>query len=233
MSVTFDDVIAQGKVLSDKTNDPSLDATFWASAGNDAIEQLWQEVVKANRDYWLKFHDDSIPSSGMPFLDLSSITDDTSGGWRMRKLRLVERNPTAVRPTKIVRRTLATKDVTRWPRGYLLVGKNLYIDPAPLAPGDYRVWYVPGPKIYALGADPPDDLGSRLIPYREFLETYVAIKALAQEESDTSALEGHLALLRANLISTVADEDAAGAQHVQDTEAAEELAGFPWLPRGF
>jgi hypothetical protein len=227
-AVSIDDVIAQGKKLCDKTNDPSLDDTWWATAVNEAIEALWQLVVSVNRDYWLKYTDQVITASTSPYIDLSNITDTVSGGWRMRKLRLLEKDPTSRNPIKIPKRTLATKDLVRWPRGYMMEGKKLYIDPPQYAPGSYRVWYVPGPRIYVPGETPADQLGSRLIPYREYLEVYIAIKALAEEETDTSSLERSLGRLDAGIRATVEDQDSNEPRHIQDNVDYDDFANDPY-----
>lgn len=223
-AVTIDDAIATAKVLSDKTNDPSLtDTAFWLPAANAAREQFWQEVVSVNRDYWLTFKDATI-TVAVPYVDFTATTDAASGGWTMRKLRRVEKDPTSTARVVIPRRDFQTADLQRWPRGYMLRGKLVYIDPVELAAGNYRVWYVPGPTVLALGATLP----SEEIPYREFIELVMAIKALVVEESDVSALESRLAGLRANLVATVEDQDAGEPHHIQDTLAVEEEAARPW-----
>jgi len=221
-AVTIDNVITGAQDRSDKINDPSVATAVWLLYANAAIEELWEVIAAANPTYWDTFGDVTVASSATPFIDLAAApftADPVSGGWVMRKLRLVEKDPTQSVPVTVVKRTLATKDLQRYPRGYILQGKRLYFDPPTVAPGNYRVYYAAGPAVLAAATTLPVEI----IPYREYLEVSTAMRALAAEESDVSVLGAQLADLRARIITTVAAQDDATADRIQDTLANDEL----------
>ena len=227
-AVTIDDVITGAQDRTDKVNDPSVSTAMWLIYANAAIEELWEMIAACNPSYWDTFGDVTIASSATPYIDLAAApftVDSVSGGWTVRKLRLVEKDPSLSNPVTVVKRTLATKDVQRYPRGYVLAGRKLYMDPPTVAPGNYRVYYSAGPTILAAGGTLPVDI----IPYREYLEVSTAIRALASEESDISDEQTFLADLRARIMTTVAAQDDATADRIQDTLANDELQRFGGL----
>lgn len=231
-AVTIDNVITGAQDRSDKVNDPSVATAVWLLYANAAIEEMWQVIAAANATYWDTFGDVTVASAASPFIDLSAApftADPQSGGWIMRKLRLVEKDPLNNVPVTVVKRTLATKDMQRYPRGYLLAGKKLYLDPPNVAPGNYRIYYAAGPAVLAAAATLPVEI----IPFREYLEVGTAMRALAAEESDVQVLAGQLADLRARLVSTVAAQDDATADRIQDTLANDEIQRWgAWYPLG-
>lgn len=221
-AVTIDDVITGAQDRADKVNDPSVSTAMWLIYANAAIEELWETIAMANPSYWDTFGDVAVASAASPFIDLTAApftVDTVSGGWTVRKLRLIEKDPTSSTPVTVVKRTLQTKDVQRYPRGYILTGKRLYFDPPSVAPGNYRVYYAAGPTILAAGVALP----AEIIPYREYLEVSTTIRALASEESDISDEQAFLSDLRARVWSTVSNQDEATADRIQDTLANEEL----------
>jgi hypothetical protein len=221
-AVTIDDIISAAQVESDKANDPSIQSGSWFIFANSAIEELWRKIRVAQPSYFDTFGDVTIASSATPYIDLTAspfVVDPTSGGWVVRNIRLVEKDPTASIPLTVVKRSLQTKDVFRYPRGYILSGKKLYIDPPSVAPGNYRVYYAAGPAILSTG----NALPAELIPYREYLEVATACRALRIEESDTGPLNTHRGEMLADIISTVSQQDDANPDRIQDTLANDEL----------
>ena len=221
-SVTIDDLVTGAQDLSDKVNDPSVTTAAWYLYVNAAIEELWRIITAANPSYFDAFFDRTISSSATPYIDMTAVpftTDPTSGGWVVRKLRLVEKDPTASVPVQVVKRTLQTKDQTRYPRGYVLSGKLLYFDPPTLAPGNYRVYYTAGPAILTAGVSVP----AELIPYREYFELAAACRALGSEETNIDDELQRLADMRQMIVTTVAAQDDSTADRIQDTLANDEL----------
>jgi len=221
-AVTIDDIVAGAQALSDKINDPSVTTAVWYVYVNGVIDELWRAITAENPSYFDAFGDQSVASSATPYIDLTAApftVDATSGGMVVRKLRLVEKNPTFSVPQTIVKRTLATKDTQRYPIGYILSGTKVYFDPPNVATGNYRIYYTAGPAILTAAQALP----AALIPYREYFEVAGAIRALAAEKSDTAPLEQRLSDIRMSVMQTVANQDDASADRIQDTLANDEL----------
>lgn len=224
-AVTIDDLVTGAQDLSDKVNDPSVTTAAWYLYVNASIEELWRFITAANPSYFDTFGDASVASSASPFIDLTAApftVDPTSGGWTVRKLRLVEKDPTASVPVTVVKRTLQTRDQVRFPRGYILSGKRLYFDPPTLAPGAYRVYYTAGPAILAAAAAVP----AEMIPYREYFELAAACRALGSEETSIDDETQRLADMRQMIITTVSNQDDSTPDRIQDTLANDELQRF-------
>jgi hypothetical protein len=221
-AITIDDLVTGAQSLSDKVNDPSVDTPTWYRYVNASIEELWRLITAENPTYFDAFGDQTIISAANPFIDLVAspfTVDATSGGWTVRKIRLVEKDPTSSVPVTIVKRTFQTKDQQRYPRGYILSGKRIYMDPPTVAPGNYRVYYTAGPTILgAAGAIPAE-----LIPYREYFELAASIRALGSEETDIGDEMQRLTEMRQAIMVTVANQDSATPDRIQDTLANDEL----------
>lgn len=221
-AVTLDDLVTGAQNLSDKVNDPSVTTAVWYVYVNASIEELWRFITAENPNYFDTFGDQTIASAAAPYIDLTAApftVDATSGGWTVRKLRLVEKDPTASVPVTVVKRTLQTKDQQRYPRGYILTGKRIYMDPPTVAPGNYRVYYTAGPAILTGGQAVP----AELIPYREYFELAAACRALGSEETDIGDELQRLGDMRASIMVTVANQDSATPDRIQDTLANDEL----------
>jgi hypothetical protein len=222
MSVTIDDLVTGAQTISDKINDPSVSTANWYLYGNAAIEEIWRLITEANPNYFDTYGDQTVANPATPYIDLTAspfTLDPTSGGWTVRKIRMIEKDPTSSVPIPVVKRTLATKDTQRYPRGYIFVGKKIYLDPPTVAPGNYRVYYSAGPTI--LGAAGP--VPAELIPYREYCELAMALRALEAEKSDTTIVGARLDDMRQQIVSVVADQDSFTADRIQDTLANDEL----------
>jgi hypothetical protein len=72
-------------------------------------------------------------------------------------------------------------------RSYKIIGgatTTLYVYPPELAPGTYRLWYVPTTTLLSSGSDTWEDFNG----WGEFVVADVAAKLLVKEESDPSPL---------------------------------------------
>jgi hypothetical protein len=219
-AVTIDDIVTGAQNLADKVNDPSVSTAVWYVYVNAVIEELWRFITTVNPSYFDLFGDQTVTTN--PWIDLVAApftVDPTSGGWTVRKLRLVEKDPTASVPQTVVKRTLQTKDTQRYPRGYILSGKRVYLDPPAVAAGNYRVWYTAGPTILTAGQALP----AELIMYREYFELAAAMRALGSEASDIQDELQRLDDIRQSIQITVSAQDDATADRIQDTLANDEL----------
>lgn len=68
---------------------------------------------------------------------------------------------------------------------YRILGDKIHFMPEDLAPGDYRIWYIPRATLMSDDADTIDGVNG----WEEYVVIDAAIKCLVKEESDITALQ--------------------------------------------
>ncbi len=104
---------------------------------------------------------------------------------------------------------------------YHLQGGNLMLSPQPAGGQTLRIWYIP--RLAPLVND--TDIADGVSGWLDFVIVDAARKALAKEESDTSALVGELMALKERIEAAAENRDAGAPQTVSDTASAN-----PWSP---
>jgi len=211
--VTGDDLILLAEQDADAVNDDSA-AGGWLVWEQAAVESLWKLLVANSRDlYYSTFN---FPLTGTPsgsVLDLTvstptwriilgvDLNPDTNIRRRVPSRPFVNRNDGAFAPF-----TSFWTDVP-WAsdRDYMLQGNKLIIAPYERASGNYRLHYRPGPAKPTATADAID---VEMEPYFEYLAQFMARRALAKEESDTSACDARLLKIEQEIIEAGIRNDA-------------------------
>ncbi len=112
-------------------------------------------------------------------------------------------------------------------RSYRLFGMVLFIQPVDLAAGNYCMWYIRSPPT--LTAD-EDSLDISVGRWSQYVVLSAAIKALAKEESDFSALEAERQRMERR-IRQMAEGDEAEPERVGDTyQSGSRSSGRSRLP---
>lgn len=137
-------------------------------------------------------------TAAAPFYKLRGLDRDEGGGvWRdVRKFDFNERNDFGPG---------MRGDYARAVR-YRLIGASIYLAPASAAPGNYRLWYVPG---YVDMAAPSDTLEYPENWY-EYVINGVAAKLLEKEESESRPKLAAKEAMRKRILAMAPTRDASG-----------------------
>jgi len=211
--VTGDDLILLAEQDADAVNDDSA-AAGWLVWEQAAVESLWKLLVSNSRDLYYSTFNFSLtgtPSGSILDLTISAPTwriilgvdlnPDTNIRRRVPSRPFVNRNDGAFAPF-----TSFWTDVP-WAsdRDYMLQGNKLIIAPYERASGNYRLHYRPRPTK---PADTTDALDVEMEPYFEYLAQFMARRALAKEESDTTACDTRLAKIEQEIVEAGIRNDA-------------------------
>jgi hypothetical protein len=221
--VTGLDLIALAEQDADAVSDDAADAGWdvWEKA---AVESLWKLLVSNFRDlYYSTFNFSLTGTASGSILDVSvsvptmrtllgiDLNPDTNLRRRVPSRPFVNRNDGAFAPY-----TSFWTDVP-WAadREYMLQGRKLIVAPYERASGNYRLHYRPGPTI---PTDRNTVLDVEMEPYSEYLASFMARRALAKEESDTSVVDARLLEIKQEIMEAGVRNDDAGAIAIADTE---------------
>lgn len=167
---------------------------------SSSYAELYDLLVASNEDYYvtaLAFTISSGNTYSLPsdFYKLRGV-DYTSGSRyiTLKTYNFQERNKyqTSVRAS-----TASTE------RRYHLTQNTLYIQPSDNAAGTYQLWYVPKPSALSLDADTVEGIAG----WERYIVVDAAIKCLAKEESDTSALAAMKAEMKQRIKDMAAQRD--------------------------
>lgn len=224
MAVLVATLIDQGKLLSDKRSDASIDdATGWLAWINWEVESLWRFITAMDPNLYFASTDFTLSGgfgSGSTF-DLTTIV--SSGVPQFRAMHGLDYFPDTTNRRTIPRRNFRERNVGPigpWipsalsiDRAYDLRGRTLTITPYEVAAGPYRVYYRRKPYAFTGTAD-ATPLDSEIDQYSELIAVGAAIRAMVQEESDASQLVAR----REELKQQIADE------HTRDDGAPTVIA---------
>jgi hypothetical protein len=93
-----------------------------------------------------------------------------------------------------------------------VIGNKLFVTPNDLAPGTYRLWYVPRATELSSESDTVDGVNG----WEEYIVLGAAIRCLAKEESDVSVLTAEQARLTRRIEEMAAQRDVGDTERVTD-----------------
>lgn len=206
-------LVALAEQDADAANDDAA-AAGWIVWEKAAVESLWKLLVSNFRDVYYNTFNFSL--TGTPtgaILDLTAsvptmrvllgadLNPDTNLRRRVPSRPFVNRNDGAFAPY-----TSFWTDVP-WAsdRDYMLQGRKLIIAPYERASGNYRLHYRPQPTA---PVDLDTVLDVEMEPYSEYLAQFMARRALAKEESDTSACDARLLEIKQEIMEAGLRNDA-------------------------
>lgn len=176
---------------------------------NRSLEKLHDLLVAAREDYFLTVASVTIASGqssvALPadFYKMRAVDQQIGGQFvRVREFSLAERS----HDEPLLR-------LGRWQTaavGYRLRANQLVIEPESQAPGVYRIYYVPRATLLLADSDVPS-----VLDFDEYLVIDSAIKCLAKEESDVSALMVEKAELESRI------KEMRGARHAAPARVAD------------
>lgn len=189
MAITLQNLIDAASDLSDQVNDPHVATATWTRWANRGQEKLWRKLQPILADFYHSTLDFTLlggtagASPGIPGTCIQALPTDT------RAIRGLTKDP----DNPGLRTTLRLRNFEerdeQYLRTYDVLGLNINVQPFEYAAGVYRLYYVAGPTPLVNVGDPLD---AQLTPYSEYIETYMAIKGHAKEESDNRDLIAEL-----------------------------------------
>jgi len=197
VAVLIADLILSAKQTADKIDDDQIDDAEWTRHIRNAIVELHAWVANAYRDTFYSTHDFTITAPSSSF-DLTTLTP------ACRRVKGVDTDPDtlnrlALRPFNFMERANYMGYALAWwglpvraipwvpNRRYHVLGDLLQIQPQEIAPGNYRVYYVPAPTLPTGPTDVAWHLDANLERWVEYLEIAAGRRGLWREETDTRA----------------------------------------------
>lgn len=210
MSVTTDDLIDAAEKDSDKEGDLSV-VSSWQIWAGQARESLWKLLISNYRDIYYQTFDFPLVST-----PTGSILTLSSSVPTFRILVGLDLDPATSNRRRVKSRPFVNRNDGAWgslwrnipwatDREYMLQGDKLIIAPYEQASGAYRLHYRNEPTTPS-ATDVPID--REMWPYAEYLSSFMARKALAKEESDTTPVDVRLNEIRAEIIEAATRNEA-------------------------
>lgn len=245
-ATTLGTMTLQAQQRADMVNSAYISPTEWTGMVNASCQQLYDKLIEAyGNDYEVatpypittdgiadKY---SLPDGNTaPYgafykllgvdLQLSNAGASSTTGWiTLRRFNFADRN----------KYTLPNIQ-TLWGRTnlqYRLLGNQIWLIPLPMAAMPLRIWYVPRFVPLANSADSFDAING----WEEWVVNDVAMKALAKEESDISAVQALQAVQNERLASIMENRDAGSPATMVDVTGINggnygEWGGGDWGP---
>lgn len=195
MAKTLTELQADVRYRADMTNSSFISPAELTSYLNYSLQELYDTILDASEDYFTTSTNLTISSGNTVALPTDvrytrGVDYAVGGEWvRLERFSWKDRND--------------DNTFIRAERRYRIVAGQLTIVPIDDATGTYRLWYVPEITPLSSGTD------TTTIPdaWIQWVVVSAAIKCLAKEESDTSALQAELARLGDSIRRSVVDRD--------------------------
>lgn len=209
MAVKLADLIDGAQQASDQVDGDLVSTSTWFLWAKQAVEELWTVVVTQFGDAYFRSQTftlaggvsgDRYTLSAIAFRRVIGL-DDTDRRVEIRRFNYAERNRDAAVPNH----PYVSRYCPR--RRYRVMGGVLLVAPFDAAAGNYRLDYVPAPTLPANSTDTTWTLDTELEPWAEFVMLAMARKAIAKEESDTSAVDARLNQLRTDIADAASSRD--------------------------
>lgn len=192
--------------------DAELTEYFQASYG-----ELYDLLVKSFEDYYSKSLAFTIASGATSYtvpadfykLRGIDLIINTGNIVTLGQFNFAERN----RAANFTGRTIFGNQNTV----YRLMGQSILILPATAAPGNYTLWYIP--RVTATTGD-VDSIGD-VLDFEEYIVIDMALKMVAKQEDDISALALAKAEMRSRVLEMAQDRDTGAPQTIQDVTRSE------------
>jgi hypothetical protein len=207
VAVTAQNLIDGASDLSDQVSDPHVAAATWIRWANRGIEKLHRRLATLYQGFGVTTADTTIAGgAGGDTIALPAT---------MRQVLGVSKDPDnpALRTT-VHRRNFDERD-EQYRRTFAVIGQTIDIQPFEYAAGTYRVYYVAGPTTLAIVGDAID---AYLEPYVEFIETYMAYRGLAKEESPNDDLKEELEVIWQEIEAEAMNRNAAVGETIVDVD---------------
>jgi len=219
VAVTLQNLIDAAGDLADYVNNPNVSVTTWTRWANLGIERAYR-----------------IMSMVYPGTFQTGVTTTTIVGGAgqntisrpatMRQLMHVVKDATNPSLRRAIRQYNEGEKEAQGDLAWRIEGANVVIEPFQYAAGTYTLYYTVGPTVLVNLSDAMD---ADLALAQDYVATYMAIRALDKEESDTRNLRQDLADLEQQLPMVFASVNSGEPESIVDTEMTGRGPWPVWL----
>lgn len=202
------DVIADAKDQAGMANSSFIDAAAWLKYGELAQLEAFRLVTGAFGDHWYATADVVVAN----FTALATLPAGVTSGGRI--LGITKDAGTPLRQT-IHRFQRNNRDGRSVVITYRPQGDSIAFEPIESCAGNFRIYYQAPPAAPALVGDVIDPV---LQPYRDWISTTMAIKALLKAEKPVADLVERVATLRKAILQAATTRDVSEPGRVSDVE---------------
>jgi hypothetical protein len=213
VAIAVSDLRPRAQARADKENDSHVSTAQWLAFINEAYLELWDLVVAAYGDHAITSADFTVAAGASTY----TLPAD------FYKLRGLDLDPGTTNVTEVRRFAWGNRNQLDT-LSYRIVGGLLRLEPAASAPGNYRIWYVPGATDLTGDAS---TISAYVEKWSEYIVVSAALKAKDKEESDVSVLMADRQRIEARIRHMAADRDHAGPDRVTDVRRVAILPRRP------
>jgi len=215
MSIYLSQLIEAARDLADITDDPHVEDPTIVRWANRGIERAYKIAL---------VHAPSIFQTSSLFTLVGGLGQNTVAvPANLRRLVHVAKDPSNPSLRRTLRQYNADEKEGTASLAYRREGSVVAIEPYTACAGSYALYYIAGPTTLANLSDPLD---AALETAAEYIETYMAIKCLQKEESDTRELREELAELKSDLEIDFTTLESGTAETIVDVDNVGNR--WPW-----
>lgn len=219
MAVTLQNLIDGGSDLCDYVNNPGVSTTTWTRWANRGIERVYRIM--------LPLYPGLFQAAGTEAVIVGGVGGNTiprPATWR--QLVHVAKDATNPSLRRAIRRYNEGEKEAQGDIAWRIEGANVVIEPFQYAAGAYTLYGITGPTVLV---NPADAMDADLAFAADLVETYMAIRALDKEESDTRAFRADLAEIADELPMLFASLSGTEPETIVDTEMTGRGPWPVWL----
>lgn len=214
-TVTLAGLRTQARQRSDMVKSKFISDSELTGFINASAKELYDILVKTNADYYTTLSTISVTGSTYSLPDnfyklrgLDWSPDSGDSYLRVKRFNFLERERHGNRAERAL----------QCPVTYRIVGNSIHFLPEDKAAGSYRLWMIP--TLTALSAD--TDTFDGINGWEDYVIVDAAIKCLAKEESDTTALERQKARLFERITDMSNDREFDGPDQIANVTGSYE-----------
>lgn len=215
MSIYLSQLIEAARDIADIPDDPHVEDPTLVRWANRGIERAYKLAL---------VHAPSTFQTSSSFTLVGGLGQNTTpvpAG--LRRLVHVAKDPSNPSLRRTLRKYNIDEKEGQSTLAYNREGSVVVVEPYAACAGSYALYYIAGPTPLVNAGDALDAV---LEPAAEFIETFMAIKAMQKEESDVRDLLGELAELKSDLEIDFATLESGTAETIIDVDNAGNR--WPW-----
>lgn len=215
MSIYLSQLIEAARDIADMPDDPHVEDPTIVRWANRGIERAYKLAL---------VHAPSAFQTSTLFTLVGGLGQNTTPvPANLRRLVHVAKDPSNPSLRRTLRQYNADEKEGTVSLAYRREGSVVAIEPYVACAGSYALYYIAGPTTLVNASDALDAV---LEPAAEYIETYMAIKCLQKEESDTRELREELAELKADLEIDFATLESGVSETIVDVDNVGNR--WPW-----
>lgn len=215
MSIVTSELIEAARDIADIPDNPHVEDPTLLRWANRGIERAYKIALA---------HAPSIFQTSSMFTLVGGLNQNTTSvPATLRRLVHVAKDPTNPSLRRTLRQYNADEKEGVVTLSYRREGSLVVIEPYVAAAGSYALYFIAGPTKLVNLSDPMDAI---LEPCAEYVETYMAIKAIQKEEGDARELREELAELKSDLEIDFTQLESGTAETIVDVDNTGDR--WPW-----